>query len=180
MNLLALTYQDRNVPLAHSHSGLPRTPTCWTARHLLAHVSLHTHAHRKDMHGTSLHSPHAQNPRSPPNPCACPRLCALTLGPHPDNLLPSAPGTHTTLMQSPFYTLHIPGPLNAGSSSYTHIHTHTRTHTRAHTCSHTTITPRSLDPQLPQLRAARPDGPGGSWWGKMSSGCPDGRSHTGT
>lgn len=166
---------------------------------------LHTHTQdfpgllHAGLHGTSLHmclctlmptektctapscTPHMlTTPGARPTLVRAPGRAHSPLGPHPDNHLPSVPGTHTTLMQSPFYTLHIPGRLNAGSSTHTHIHTHTRTHTRAHTCSHTTITPRSLDPQLPQLRAARPDGPGGSWWGKMSSGCPDGRSHTGT
>lgn len=49
----------------------------------------------------------------------------------------------------------------------------------AYTRAHTTVTPQSLDPQLPWPRAARPDGLGDNWLEMMSLDCSDGRSHTG-
>lgn len=103
--------------------------------------------------------------RMPQAVCTHPYTLTLIITSHPVHR------THTTLVQSHFFTL----VLSAGGST----HTYTSTLTRTHTCTHTTFTPQSLGPQLPRPRAAQPDGPGDSWWEKMSSGCSDGRSHTG-
>ena len=152
----------------HTHTrDHPRLLHAQTARHVLARSSLHTHAHRKAMHGTFQHS-HMLIRREPGHPFAHASGCVYApLHAHPYHYLPPVPRTHTTLVQSHFFTL-VP---SAGGP--THMYTSTLTHT--HTCTHTTFTPQSLGPQLPRPRAAQPDGPGDSWWEKMSSGCSDGR-----
>lgn len=177
MSMLALTYQDGRVPLAHSHSRLPRTLTCWTAWQLLA-LCLCTLMPTKKACRPPPSTPHMLTLQEPTQPLHMPwaGLCS-PLQPHPDSHLPPQFLELTPPSCNLLSSLYI--FLNARSSTYTHIHTPQHIQTWTHTCSHPTITPQSLDPQLPQLRAARPAGPGDSWWEKMSSGCSDGRSHTG-